>query len=553
MESKGTTPLEEKSASLRLDKDAKAKLMTAAETYVAEMKKKGKPIPNERWSKQYIKKVIGVNIGDRGGIIIRRDDTEKGFSLWEIEKSSTPQIIDDRERQPGQATLLGIGDSAKIKIIRKIVTNDKEIAEEKVLKVLFRDHRYGTYNDDFQREAKILKELGKGDAEIIDKKKMPDEKSKKDYSSKCIIMNRAPGIPLSEYLKQKEITALERNEIFIKILVEAMKIHAHGIIHCDLKPDNIIYDPKTKEVSIVDFGSARYINQRVNDGTPGYMWPQRPREAKPEIDIYSLGSIAHQIFGIPYTDHRRLMFVSEDAKKAFAAERTQLQEFIELMEGNDDKPPASMDAVFTRMQTLYTQWLKAHPQNPSAGLETKMSASKQTLKVSQERKEENLPVLLQQYLSLYKQNKKSELFGPKAKIMKQITSACDRDLKKIKSNLPKGIEQNTSNAILAYIPSKLPNIIPSVLEDFKSALDELKKTDAKTRDKVLTKCIDLFELLTRLDACGKEKNIALAVLPGDIKEVQSEKQLKAYFTNPDAIIENINKLAKTREKDFRHD
>jgi serine/threonine protein kinase len=75
--------------------------------------------------------------------------------------------------------------------------------------------------------------------------------------------------------------------------------HNKGVIHCDLKPANIMLDGKG-QVHITDFGLARLAEKSrdVAGGTPPYMAPEQRagREVTARSDIYALGIVLHELF-----------------------------------------------------------------------------------------------------------------------------------------------------------------------------------------------------------------------------------------------------------------
>ena len=73
--------------------------------------------------------------------------------------------------------------------------------------------------------------------------------------------------------------------------------HAHGIVHCDLKPGNILVD-RDGEPRVIDFGLARLLRDKQGgrtapEGTPAYMAPEQvrrePGAVGPLADVYALG------------------------------------------------------------------------------------------------------------------------------------------------------------------------------------------------------------------------------------------------------------------------
>jgi serine/threonine-protein kinase len=77
--------------------------------------------------------------------------------------------------------------------------------------------------------------------------------------------------------------------------------HERGVIHRDLKPQNIMMN-KRGEVVIMDFGLAAIAGQlsgdEVRNGTPAYMAPEQLKgsEVTAKSDIYSLGLVLYEIF-----------------------------------------------------------------------------------------------------------------------------------------------------------------------------------------------------------------------------------------------------------------
>jgi serine/threonine-protein kinase len=81
--------------------------------------------------------------------------------------------------------------------------------------------------------------------------------------------------------------------------------HAHGVIHRDIKPDNILLDRDSGHALVTDFGIARAAEADsrltatgITVGTPAYMSPEQgmgDRDVDGRSDIYSLGVVAYQV------------------------------------------------------------------------------------------------------------------------------------------------------------------------------------------------------------------------------------------------------------------
>jgi len=74
--------------------------------------------------------------------------------------------------------------------------------------------------------------------------------------------------------------------------------HASGVLHCDLKPDNLLLD-EAGRVAITDFGIARAMGGRDGfiAGTPAYMAPEVSMrgEVDSRSDLYSLGAVVYEL------------------------------------------------------------------------------------------------------------------------------------------------------------------------------------------------------------------------------------------------------------------
>lgn len=118
-----------------------------------------------------------------------------------------------------------------------------------------------------------------------------------------IAMDFVTGVPLSDYATADNLLAVAEVYRIIQIVAEALDYaHKQNIVHRDIKPGNIMYDPENKQVKITDFGIARItdsVKTRTGSfmGSPSYMAPEQMTGAHVDgrADIYSLGITFYQL------------------------------------------------------------------------------------------------------------------------------------------------------------------------------------------------------------------------------------------------------------------
>jgi len=78
--------------------------------------------------------------------------------------------------------------------------------------------------------------------------------------------------------------------------------HRSGVVHRDIKPGNVLFDPVTGAVKVTDFGSARIADtiatrSGVIMGTPAYMAPEQlaGTTATAQCDLYALGVMLFEL------------------------------------------------------------------------------------------------------------------------------------------------------------------------------------------------------------------------------------------------------------------
>lgn len=166
----------------------------------------------------------------------------------------------------------------------------------------------------FQREAQTLGRLRHPSIAAV------YEGGRTEDGEHFFAMELVNGIPLTQYVREKDIPRAQRLRLFQQICHAIQYAHQRGVIHRDLKPSNILVDDDGR-VKILDFGLARITDPDATlttatyevgriMGTLPYMSPEEVRGDMSSIDVrsdlYSLGVILYELLTneLPYTVRR---------------------------------------------------------------------------------------------------------------------------------------------------------------------------------------------------------------------------------------------------------
>jgi len=121
--------------------------------------------------------------------------------------------------------------------------------------------------------------------------------------SAYIAMEYVEGTSLTRYLADKgRLPLREAANLTLQICSAVHAIHEQGIVHRDIKPDNILIG-RGGLIKVMDFGLAKIKDMRLTApgmvmGTPCYMPPEQIRgeETDARSDIYALGLVFYELF-----------------------------------------------------------------------------------------------------------------------------------------------------------------------------------------------------------------------------------------------------------------
>lgn len=235
----------------------------------------------------------------------------------------------------------------------------------------------------FRQEARLVS--GVTDPHVVHINNLSTEKN-----CLAIDMEYVDGFSLHHFITREFVPPAMALRIVREILLGLSACHHHGLVHCDIKPSNVLL-PARGPAKLADFGLARAytscldISARDRSttgplfGTPIYSPPELWDGAKPSpaSDLFSVGVVLYEMLSgeVPYAGPTPLAVI----KSMLAAPlpplagrapnvSPQLCEFVErLLQQDPDARPADASDVLTELTQL-PEYRPEDDKSPTVGI-----------------------------------------------------------------------------------------------------------------------------------------------------------------------------------------
>ena len=250
--------------------------------------------------------------------------------------STDHPVVPEQKRMLGNYELgrkLGDGAMGAVYLGKDVVSGREVAVKTMALADTFEAEQLADIKSRFFREAEIIERLDHPNIVAVYDMGEEDELA-------YISMELLRGTDLEANTRPDNLLPYKKVLEIIACAADALGYaHEHDVVHRDVKPGNIMYDPVSGVAKVMDFGISRITTESKTKlgvvlGTPYYMSPEQLRGLKigGASDLFSLGISLYQMLAgkLPFTGKSAMEVMSRIAKEPH----------VDILTLRPDLPPA---------------------------------------------------------------------------------------------------------------------------------------------------------------------------------------------------------------------
>ncbi len=214
-------------------------------------------------------------------------------------------LLGTSKKVPGYSLTEQLYAGSRTVVYRAIRSSDQQPVVVKLL-----NHDYPSFNEllQFRNQYVIAQALTSQFAKTLNLPGIIHTYSLETYgNSYVLVMEDFGGISLREYIQANPINIREFLTIGLQLTDILHSLYQNRVIHKDIKPTNILINPQTQQIKLIDFSIASLLpketqstkNPNVLEGTLAYISPEQTgrmnRGVDYRSDFYSLGVTFYQL------------------------------------------------------------------------------------------------------------------------------------------------------------------------------------------------------------------------------------------------------------------